>query len=93
VPEEKAHPHCMCKLIPRITREKKKGNGTYAEFLKTAPKHVRAAMLPNWARGLERIGFPLERLLRADGMGLLRREQAMEIIRVEWPSYAANLRA
>lgn len=76
VPMSKAHPHCMCSLIPRVTPIKTPGSTGYAEFVQGLPAEQQAALLPVWAKDAMAGGRPLESLLRPDGLGLLTRSQA-----------------
>lgn len=75
VPRHKAHPHCMCLLIPRVTPRKGKGSTNYAEFVRGMPAEKRAELLPQWARQAMAGGTPLEHLLRPDGMGLVSKSE------------------
>ncbi len=68
VPRHKAHPHCMCLLIPRVTAIAQKGAKTYAEFLDKLPADKRAALLPGWVKQLNTLGMPLDRLVKDNGL-------------------------
>jgi hypothetical protein len=74
VPPGKAHPHCMCLLIPRATPIPHKGSQDYAQFIQGVSPERRAQLLPKWAQQLNGLGMPLEKLLREDGLGLISRE-------------------
>lgn len=76
VPRHKAHPHCMCLLIPRVTPIKQKGDKNYADFINNTSPERRAQLLPRWAREATDSGVPLEKLLRPDGLGLQTRQHA-----------------
>ncbi|WP_333873070.1 hypothetical protein [Methylobacter sp.] len=71
VPQHKAHPHCMCLLVPRVTPIKQKGSKNYAEFVKNATPGQRQTLLPNWAQSALQAGVPLNDLIRSDGLGLV----------------------
>lgn len=71
VPRHKAHPHCMCLLIPRVTPIKQKGSKHYAEFVKNATPEQRQTLLPNWAQSALQAGVPVNELIRPDGLGLV----------------------
>jgi hypothetical protein len=73
VPMSKAHPHCMCSLIPRVTPIKTPGSTGYAAFVQSLPDAQQAALLPKWANRLTGLGAPVEKLLRPDGLGLMTR--------------------
>lgn len=68
VPHHKAHPHCMCLLIPRVTAIAQKGAKTYAEFLDKLPADKREALLPGWVKRLNALGMPLDRLVKDNGL-------------------------
>jgi hypothetical protein len=76
-PRHKAHPHCMCLLIPRVTPVQQKGAVNYAEFIQGVSPERRAALLPKWAREAMAAGTPLERLIRPDGLGLISQKQSV----------------
>jgi hypothetical protein len=71
VPHHKAHPHCMCLLIPRVTPIQQKGSKNYAEFVNNATHGQRQTLLPNWAQSALQAGVPLNDLIRPDGLGLV----------------------
>lgn len=71
VPHHKAHPHCMCLLIPRVTPIKQRGSKNYAEFVRNATPEQRQTLLPNWAQSALQAGVPLNELIRPGGMGLV----------------------
>jgi hypothetical protein len=78
-PRHKAHPHCMCLLIPLVTPVKQKGAVNYAEFIQGVAPERRAALLPKWAQEAMATGTPLETLLRPDGLGLVSRKEALGV--------------
>jgi hypothetical protein len=78
VPHHKAHPHCMCLLIPRVTPISQKGSTHYADFVRNSPKQRREQLLPKWANQLNGLGMPLDNLIRPDGMGLVTRQALKE---------------
>jgi hypothetical protein len=93
-PRHKAHPHCMCLLIPRVTPVRQKGAVNYAEFIQGVSPERRAALLPKWAREAMAAGTPLETLLRPDGLGLVSRKDAHSAGIVERPAASpAEVRA
>jgi hypothetical protein len=75
VPRSKAHPHCMCLLIPRVTPIKERGNKNYADFIRRLPKDQQADLLPDWASIAIKSGASIELLLRPDGLGIVTQEQ------------------
>lgn len=81
VPRSKAHPHCMCLLIPRVTRIQFAGSNNYADFLRNATPERRAQLLPKWAQQWTDFGIPLEKILREDGLGLITRENVKDRIK------------
>ncbi|WP_024296653.1 hypothetical protein [Methylomicrobium lacus] len=80
VPRHKAHPHCMCLLIPRATPIPRKGSQNYAEFIRGVAPERREQLLPKWAQEAMSSGVPMERLMRADGMGLLTKAAAIDLL-------------
>jgi len=74
VPHHKAHPHCMCLLIPRVTPIKRAGSKNYAEFIQNVNPERRAQLLPNWVRDAMKKGTPIADLIRPDGLGLISQE-------------------
>lgn len=76
VPRHKAHPHCMCMLIPRVTTIKATGSKNYVEFIKNSPPDRQAQLLPKWASDAVKKGTPITDLFSPDGLGLMTREQA-----------------
>lgn len=78
VPRHKAHPHCMCLLIPRVTPIGRKGDKNYATFIKNLAPEKRRELLPKWAGGLNALGMPLDKLIRPDGLGLMTRQAIAE---------------
>ncbi|WP_020160527.1 hypothetical protein [Methylobacter marinus] len=75
VPKHKAHPHCMCLLIPRVTRIKQPGSENYAAFIKKLPKHKRDELLPAWAQDALKNGAEIDQLIRPDGLGLRKQSE------------------
>lgn len=70
VPRQKAHPHCMCLIVPRVTPVRVKGSTDYTAFIKGVSAERRAQLLPKWAQKAIADGTPLESLIRPDGFGL-----------------------
>jgi len=79
VPRHKAHPHCMCLLIPRVTRIKHVGSQDYAEFVKGVTPERREQLLPKWAQAALKKGAPLDQMIRADGFGLISKKDAVAL--------------
>jgi hypothetical protein len=80
VPHHKAHPHCMCLLIPRATAIPYKGAQDYALFIKSVSPERRAQLLPKWAQEAAAAGIPLTQLIRADGLGLITKRAATDLL-------------
>jgi len=78
VPNSKAHPHCMCLLIPRVTKIREKGSENYPQFVQSLTDKQRAALLPKWANEALSNNIPLKQLLREDGLGLVRKQDVIE---------------
>jgi hypothetical protein len=78
VPTAKAHPHCMCLLIPRVTPIKERGTKNYAQFLQKLPKERLGELLPKWASEQVANGKPLTELIRKDGKGLVLKRDFLE---------------
>ncbi|TAN71606.1 MAG: hypothetical protein EPN17_00950 [Methylobacter sp.] len=76
VPRHKAHPQCMCLIIPRVTPIRQAGSQSYAEFIDKASPELREQLLPNWVKDAVKSGVPLQQLLRKEGLGLLTRQAA-----------------
>lgn len=68
VPHHKAHPHCMCLLIPRVTPIKQAGSKNYAEFINNAAPERQDQLLPNWVKNLNKLGMPLDKLVNGNGL-------------------------
>lgn len=85
VPRTKAHPHCMCLLIPRVTAIKKKGDTNYAQFIQNTSPERRAELLPDWAKAAMKGGVPLDKLMRPDGLGLLSKQDAAGLLNAAQP--------
>jgi hypothetical protein len=83
VPRHKAHPHCMCLLIPRVTRINHAGSQDYAAFVKGVSPERRAQLLPKWAQDAIDKGVPMDQLIRADGFGLISRKDAAALQLIE----------
>lgn len=80
VPHHKAHPHCMCLLIPRVTPIKQTGSKNYGEFIERVTPARRAQLLPKWAKAAVDGGVPLAKLVRADGLGLVTKADSQGMI-------------
>jgi len=78
VPHHKAHPHCMCLLIPRGTPIKSSGSKNYGEFIQNVNPERRAQLMPAWAREAVKNGTPISDLIRQDGLGLITQEAFMK---------------
>lgn len=78
VPHHKAHPHCLCLLIPRATPIRQEGSVNYAEFIRSATPERRAQLLPKWAKEAMASGTPLEQLIRPDRLGLISKTAAAD---------------
>ena len=74
VPHHKAHPHCMCLIIPRVTPIKQAGSTNYAEFIRNSPPDRRDQLLPQWAKDS---GIKLDKLIKPGGLGLLSKQDAI----------------
>lgn len=68
VPRHKAHPHCMCLIIPRVTPIKQTGSKNYAEFIQNSTPERRDQLLPHWVKNLNALGMPLDRLVNGNGL-------------------------
>lgn len=68
VPHHKAHPHCMCLLIPRVTPIKQAGSTNYADFIKNSPPDRRDQLLPKWVKNLNALGMPLDKFVNGNGL-------------------------
>lgn len=80
VPRSKAHPHCMCLLIPttrRMRKDGKRGSTDVAQFMERLPEATRERLVPRWAQDLRALGMPLEALQRPDGQWLMGKAEAM----------------
>jgi len=77
VPKHKAHPHCMCLLIPRVSQVKQRGNRDYGTFIKNAPPDRRVQLLPAWANDAVKGGVSVDSLIRPDGLGILTHNEAV----------------
>ena len=90
VPRHKAHPHCMCLLIPRVTPIRQPGHHNYATFVENAKPELRKQLLPKWAQNALENNIPVKALLRPDGMGLITQEQARKPIFKAWARRVAE---
>ena len=76
VPKHKAHPHCMCSLVPRVTSVEEKGNHNYTEFVSKLSDKQLDQILPKWAGYvMSQHDVPISQLLRSDGLGLITKEE------------------
>jgi hypothetical protein len=82
VPHHKAHPHCMCLIIPRVTPIQQKGSKNYAEFVQNATPERKDQLLPKWAGEAVKNGVDLKRLIRPDGQGLIAKKDATQLLNV-----------
>jgi hypothetical protein len=83
VPRHKAHPHCMCLLIPRVTQIQHKGAQDYGQFVKGASQERRSQLLPKWAQAALDKGVPIDQLIRSDGFGLISKKDALVLQLIE----------
>ncbi len=65
VPHRKAHPQCLCDLLPTINPEKEEGYKSLDEFLKARPDA--AGLKPQWLKDMEKAGAPTSALTGDDG--------------------------
>lgn len=77
VPKHKAHPHCLCLLIPRVTHIKEQGSENYTQFVNKLSDTQRESLLPHWANEALNNGVPMKALLRPDGVGLVRKQDVL----------------
>lgn len=63
VPRYKAHPHCMCKIIPRVTPIKEQGSASFSDFAESMPAKELDNIMPKWAHDLKRSGVPMHMLV------------------------------
>ena len=83
VPRHKAHPHCMCSLVPRVTPINEKGNHNYTEFVSKLSDKQLDQILPKWAGyAINQHDVPISQLLRSDGFGLITKEEFKQKIGV-----------
>ena len=75
VPEHKAHPHCMCTIVPRVRPIPQTGEVDYESWVSGLSPETRRQVLPRWAARMQSLGMPLKQLLRDDGLGLIPRKQ------------------
>lgn len=71
VPQQKAHPHCSCLLVPRVIKINQTGFKNFEAYVATLPPEQYNALVPQWARQEIKNGIPLKKLLRGDGMGVI----------------------
>ncbi|NOV29173.1 hypothetical protein [Methylomonas sp. ZR1] len=71
VPKTKAHPHCMCLLIPRVSPVMERGDKNYADWLRNLSPEKQQDVLPDWAAKAIEKGLSVDKLIRPDGLGLL----------------------
>jgi hydroxymethylpyrimidine/phosphomethylpyrimidine kinase len=75
VPKGKAHPHCTCLILPRVTQIKQKGYSSYEDFLNNTNESLRDKLIPQWAKKAINDGTELKTLIRDDGFGLITQKQ------------------
>jgi hypothetical protein len=75
-PQHKAHPHCMCLIIPRVTPRREKGAANYPDLLRSLTPEKRSEIMPRWAQSALDDGVKIEQLMRSDGMGLITKNEA-----------------
>ena len=80
VPRGKAHPQCMCMIVPRVRKVKERGSTDFKGFIEGLPGSKKREIMPVWAQELERAGVPLERLIRPDGMDFVARKEIKELL-------------
>jgi hypothetical protein len=73
----------MCLLVPRVTPIKQPGSHNYAEFIGKVTPEQRGQLLPAWAKQAVADGIPMEKLIRADGAGLLSKQQAVTVLNTD----------
>lgn len=71
VPHDKAHPNCMCSLIPVTQANPQRGATGYDDLVALVPAATASKLVPKWAQAAGRLGVPLDRLMRTDGMGFM----------------------
>ena len=91
VPKGKAHPQCMCMIVPRVRKVKERGSTDFKGFIEGLSEDRRREIMPVWAQELERAGVPLERLIRPDGMDFVARKEISEKIGKERLSALQNV--
>ena len=80
VPEHKAHPQCMCTLVPRVRPVPERGDVDLGSFIEAMGPTRARQILPGWARRLHAIGMPLNSMLRQDGMWLASKSEVRDRI-------------
>jgi hypothetical protein len=80
VPRHKAHPHCMCLLVPRVNPIKQRGSENYAGFLDKLNDKQREQILPKWAGEIIGNGTPLKSLLNKEGTGLISKADYQQLL-------------
>jgi hypothetical protein len=66
VPPSKAHPHCMCSLLPttrRMRRDGQRGSADVGAFLDKLNPKMRAEIVPKWALEAHAAGTPWTAML------------------------------
>ena len=63
VPQEKAHPRCMCPLVPLVTPREQRGSTSYGDFLDKLSDGKKAELLPRWANEMSSLGVPMSALV------------------------------
>jgi hypothetical protein len=75
VPRHKAHPHCMCLIIPRVSPISRPGSKNYADWLRGLSVNKQKQVMPDWARQVVEQGTQVDALIRPDGLGLITQDQ------------------
>jgi hypothetical protein len=66
--------------VPRVTPISAKGSENYAQFLERLPPDKQAVIMPKWVQAAVDKGMTLKSFVRADGMGLLAKQDALPIM-------------
>ncbi len=74
VPRKKAHPHCMCYLLPKVSKVKTPRVKNFAELWENLSPEVRREILPRWASKLAHAGVSPDEFLAADKLSFIRRK-------------------
>ncbi|GAB6043587.1 hypothetical protein [Endothiovibrio diazotrophicus] len=80
VPRAKAHPHCMCALVPRVTPRQVEGSTSYGDFLERLPESQRAAMMPRWAQDMTHLGLSPSDLVASGSDQMMTREAMRSLL-------------